>query len=151
MPTTLLHSLGGKLDHVFAGGVVDSHNRLQRVPALTQDDKALLACNKTEHGQWRTQAWATQMQLHIGPSVYPATAYVSCNYSKHYTYIPLQTDYNFSCTYIAVRCGTRKVHKALHIWRHAVAIFRYMYIRIYASIHRGTVQFSAGRAHNGGS
>ena len=53
MPTTLLHSLGGKLDHVFAGGVVDSHNRLQRVPALTQDDKALLACNKTEHSPWR--------------------------------------------------------------------------------------------------
>ena len=53
MPTTLLHSLGGKLDHVFAGGVIDSHNRLQRVPALTHDDKALLAYNKIEHGQWR--------------------------------------------------------------------------------------------------
>ena len=43
---TLTNSLSGKLDHLFAGGVVDSHNGLQCVPALTQNHKTLLACKK---------------------------------------------------------------------------------------------------------
>ena len=83
MCAMMTHSLSGKLDHLFAGGVTDSHNRLQRVPTLSQNHKALLACNGHRARPVRLeQAQLGQETCQHTSLATPVTAYAS-----HFMYI----------------------------------------------------------------
>lgn len=107
------HSLSGKLDHLFAGGVVDSHNRLQRVPTLSQNHKALLACN--EHRERPVRLEQVQLRhetcLHTGLLATPVTADAS-----HLT---------LTTTVLLYRVVQRRACITVQVWMHAVAFWSY--------------------------